>query len=318
MNDLFRLRLPAVSLLALLLVPALPAQAPAPDGSVRFLAFGDWGRDGSDFQKPVAEQMGRTAAAERSQFVISLGDNFYDDGVPSVEARQWKTSFEDIYTAPSLQIPWYVMLGNHDYRTNVQAQLEYTFYSPRWKLPARYYTFTRRIDAENTAQFFVLDSSPYVAVYRAELKYKGVLDQKPGDQTAWLARELAKSTARWKIVCAHHPVFSCSGKHGDTPELIRDIEPLLVKHGVQVFLNGHEHDLQHLRVGPVDYFCSGAGSKTRPTARDDRTLFSLGDTGRFLAVTLTADEFHGRFIDYTGKEVYAVTRPAVPAEALSR
>ena len=294
-----------------LLVSAALAQPPAPDGSVRFLAFGDWGRDGGSFQKPVAEQMGRTAAADRSQFVVALGDNFYEDGVPDVKAAQWKTSFEAIYTAPSLQIPWYVALGNHDYHGNAQAQVDYTLTNPRWKMPARYYTFTRRIDTRTSAQFFVLDSSPYA--YRKEPKGYGDLSaQDPAAQTAWLERELAKSTAQWKIVCAHHPVYS-GGVHRDTPELIAAIEPLLEKFGVQVFLNGHDHDLQHLRVGAVNYFCSGAGSKPRAASRDSRTLFSLGDTGGFLAVKLTQEEFQGRFIDHTGKEVYAVTLPRRPA-----
>ncbi len=295
----------------LLLAAAIHAQVPVPDGSVRFLAFGDWGRDGKAFQLSVAEQMGKAAAADHSQFVISLGDNFYNDGVPSVEARQWTTSFEEVYTAPSLQVPWYVALGNHDYHVNPQAEVEYTLFSPRWKMPARYYTVTRRIDAANTVEFFIIDSSPYVGSYRNEKKadYRPVLDQDPAVQTAWLEAELKKSTAQWKIVCAHHPVYSCSGRHGDTAELVEHVEPLLERYGVQVFLNGHEHDLQHLRVGKINYFCSGAGSQTRATKKDERTLFSLGDTGGFLAVKITSDTFNGRFIDYTGKEVYAVTIP---------
>jgi acid phosphatase len=300
------------------LVLALPvfAQVPIPDGSVRFLAVGDWGRDGKAFQLPVAEQMGKAAAADKSQFVITLGDNFYNDGVPDVEARQWTTSFEDIYTAPSLQVPWYVVLGNHDYHTNPSAEIAYTLFSPRWKMPARYYTVTRRIDAQNTVEFFMIDSSPYLENYRHEkvAEYRDVLTQDPAAQTAWLEAELKKSTAQWKIVCAHHPVYSCSGKHGDTAELVAHVEPLLEKYGVQVFINGHEHDLQHLRVGRINYFCSGAGSQTRPTLKDERTRFSLGDTGGFLAVKINPQEFQGRFIDYTGKEVYTVTFPRVPAQ----
>lgn len=297
----------------LLLSATIHAQVPVPDGSVRFLAFGDWGRDGKAFQLSVAEQMGKTAAADHSQFVISLGDNFYSDGVASVEARQWTTSFEEVYTAPSLQVPWYVALGNHDYHVNPQAEVEYTLFSPRWKMPARYYSVTRRIDEANTVEFFILDSSPYVTGYRTAKKaeYRPVLDQDPAIQTAWLEAELKKSTAQWKIVCAHHPVFSCSGRHGDTAELVEHIEPLLERYGVQVFLNGHEHDLQHLRVGKINYFCSGAGSQTRPTKKDERTLFSLGDTGGFMTIKITPDAFDGRFIDYTGKEVYAVTIPRV-------
>lgn len=290
-------------------LPAAVAQAPVPDGSVRFLAFGDWGRDGKAFQLPVAEQMGKVAAAEHSQFVISLGDNFYSDGVPSVEARQWTTSFEEIYTAPSLQIPWYVALGNHDYHTNPQAELDYTLFSPRWKLPARYYSVTRRIDASNTVEFFIIDSTPLAeAGSKKAASYGDALQQDTGAQLVWLEAGLKKSKAQWKIVCAHHPVYS-AGKHSDTRALVEKVEPLLEKYGVQVFLNGHEHDLQHLRVGKIHYFTSGGGSATRPTTEDSRSLFSLGNTGGFLSVKITPDEFVGRFIDYTGKEVHAARIP---------
>lgn len=284
------------------------AQVAPPDGSVRFLAFGDWGRDGKAFQLPVAEQMGRAAAANHAQFVIVLGDNFYSDGVDSVESRQWTTSFEDIYTAPSLQVPWYVALGNHDYRKNPGAQVAYTLFSPRWKMPARYYSVTRRIDESNTVQFFIIDSTPYTVSRQSGQGSKrgDAARQDTAAQTAWLEEALRTSAAQWKIVCAHHPIYS-SSKHGDTAALIKEIQPLLEKYGVQIYLNGHEHDMQHLQVGKIHYFTSGAGSQTRATSRDARTIFCLGDTGGFLNVRITPDEFEGSFIDYTGKVVHTAT-----------
>jgi tartrate-resistant acid phosphatase type 5 len=48
-----------------------------------------------------------------AQFVLALGDNFYVDGVTNTTDRLWNTAFHDIYSASSLQIPWYPILGNH-------------------------------------------------------------------------------------------------------------------------------------------------------------------------------------------------------------
>jgi tartrate-resistant acid phosphatase type 5 len=286
----------------------------AQPSSISFIAMGDWGREGKDHQTEVAQQMARTGEQIDSQFVLALGDNFYDNGVQSVDDPQWRTSFENIYTAPVLHRPWYVALGNHDYRTNVQAQIDYTKSSARWRLPARCHSFKVQVDANTTAEFFIIDTSPFVGAYRAELKYKGVLDQKPGEQVAWLNDALSKSTAQWKFVAGHHPIYSCSGKHGDTTELIRDINPLLQKYGVQAYFNGHEHDMQHLREGSINYFCSGAASATRPTQKNEKTLFSLGLTSGFLAVTLTADSMAARFVDQHGTDVYSVTIPRVVVE----
>ncbi|XWS50873.1 hypothetical protein CRYUN_Cryun12cG0127000 [Craigia yunnanensis] len=36
---------------------------------------------------------------------------------------EFKDSFTKIYTANSLQKEWYIVLGNHDYKGDVQAQL---------------------------------------------------------------------------------------------------------------------------------------------------------------------------------------------------
>src|ERR1700692_2120748 len=122
---------------ALASVPRL--QAAQLGGAVNFLVVGDWGRQGTNHQRDVAVQMGKAAAALGSRCVVSVGDNFYEDGVASTADPQWHSSFEEIYAAPSLQIPWYVALGNHDYRGVPQAQIDYAKSSMRWRMPSRYY-----------------------------------------------------------------------------------------------------------------------------------------------------------------------------------
>ncbi|RZC52554.1 hypothetical protein C5167_020979 [Papaver somniferum] len=94
------------------------------DGSLSFLVVGDWGRRGSYNQCHVAHQMGgRIGEKLDIDFVISTGDNFYTDGLNAVDDPAFQESFVNIYTAPSLQKQWYDVLGNHDYRGDVEAQL---------------------------------------------------------------------------------------------------------------------------------------------------------------------------------------------------
>ena len=127
----------------------VPARAAAP--ALPFVVIGDWGRRGADHQAEVGRQMGETAASIASRFVISVGDNFYENGVQSLDDTHWRQSFEAIYTAPALQTPWYVILGNHDYRGEIAPQLAYHSKSPRWRMPARYFSRTRRVGAVRTA-----------------------------------------------------------------------------------------------------------------------------------------------------------------------
>jgi acid phosphatase len=278
-------------------------------GGLNFLVLGDWGRNGEKDQMDVARQMGIAAQAVDAKFVISVGDNFYENGVKSVDDPQWKSSFEKVYTVPSLQVPWWVALGNHDYHGSCDAQIAYSKTSQRWNLPARYFTHTEKIDAANVVEFFFLDTTPMAeaaddkAVSPHELKH-----QDPAEQVVWLEAALAASVAPWKIVIAHHPVYS-GGSHGGTPYIIEHVFPLLEKYGVQVYFNGHDHDLQHLQAGKVNLFCSGAGSKPRQTHLTAHTKFAKGDCSGFVAASLTESQLEVRMIDDQGKLLYTTTIP---------
>ncbi len=280
----------------------------APQDALNFLVFGDWGRNGEKDQAQVAGQMAKSAAAVGAAFVISVGDNFYDNGVASTGDPQWRTSFEDVYSAPSLQIPWQVILGNHDYHGNCEAQLAYAKLSSRWKMPARYYRLSRTIDAITTADFFFLDTTPMInSYYQSEKTRANVLSRNVPGQLAWFKGALAASTAQWKIVIGHHPIYS-GGDHGDTPELIENLLPLLQEHKVQAYFNGHDHDLQHLMAGNVNLFDSGAGSRVRPTQVTARTKFARACSG-FTTVSLQAGRMKVQMTDNHGVVVYSTVVP---------
>lgn len=280
----------------------------AHSGGLNFIVFGDWGRGGQPDQLQVARHMAAEAETVGARFVISVGDNFYTDGVASSHDPQWQTSFENVYRASSLQIPWYVALGNHDYRGNCDAQIAYGKTSARWKMPARYFMQSHSIDATTGVDFFFLDTTPMVrGYYRDDIYRNKVNAQDVGRQLAWFEDALVASTARWKIVVGHHPIYS-GGEHGDTPELIATVLPLLKQHGVQAYFNGHDHDLQHLMAGRVHLFDSGAGSEFRDTAKTAHTKFARACSG-FTTVSLHADAMHVRMIDSLGRVLYTTSVP---------
>jgi acid phosphatase len=291
------------------LLPGSLFAADAPRGGLNFLVLGDWGRNGEPDQKAVATQMGIAAQAMDARFVIAVGDNFYEDGVASVTDPQWQSSFEKVYVAPSLQVPWHVVLGNHDYHGNCDAQIDYTKTSKRWNMPARCFVRTEHIDAATAADFFFLDTTPMATLDEDEMKYHGhVKTQNVPEQMAWFESALKKSTAPWKIVIGHHPIYT-SGEHGNTPYLIEHVLPLLEKYKVQAYFNGHDHDLQHLQADRVNLFCSGGGSKPRASLKDlPQTKFAKGCSG-FAAVALQPDKLEVRLVDGRGMEIYACAIP---------
>jgi len=277
--------------------------------ALNFLAFGDWGRRGEADQAEVAQQMGITAQNIGARFVISVGDNFYEDGVASVDDHQWQTSFEKVYTAPSLQVPWYVILGNHDYHANCDAQIAYSKTSSRWQMPSRYFMQSHPLDKDATADFFYIDTTPMVKIYYEpffeENTRHEVISQNVPKQLEWFKAALAASKAQWKIVIGHHPIYS-GGEHGDTAELIENILPLLHQYKVQAYFNGHDHDLQHLMAGEINLFCTGAGSRVRPTTKTVHTKFADACSG-FTAISLGAEKMDIRMIDNHGKLLYTTS-----------
>ena len=221
---------PVTLVLALLLwLPAqLLAQSLTPEqasSQLNLLIISDWGGKGGPTQVAVAKQMGRTAEAQKSRFVVTCGDNYHGSGIESADSPRWKTEYEEIYTAPSLMVPWYPSLGNHDNRGKVEAEIDYSKRSSRWRLPARYYKHVERIDGTNEALFVHLDTAPFVAAYYKKTSGYRVQGQDPKAQVRWLESVLAESPARWKIVVGHHPIYSSAPGHGDTKELIAGILP---------------------------------------------------------------------------------------------
>ena len=272
---------------------------------------GDWGRDGKDHQLDVAQAMNAYALKYNAQFTISTGDNFYNDGIQTVNDAQWLTSFENIYTGKGLQHPWYITLGNHDHRGNPNAEIAYTQKSKRWVLPAHYYTKTFAIAGQDSVLMVFFDSSPLCKKYWTEPHtYTDLIKQDTAAQLKWIDSVFAHSHAKCKMLVGHHPIYSAGNGHGNTPELIASVKPILLKHKVQFSFAGHDHDLQHLKLAgePVEYFVSGGGSAIRSSAANAQSLFYSGSSG-FAFVSISSTAMQVFFIGFDGKVLYSTTVP---------
>ncbi len=303
-------------------LPLRDARADPHSDALTFLAVGDWGRHGHDHQRDVARRMGETAARRAARFVISVGDNFYQNGVSSVHDPAWRTSFEDVYTARSLHIPWHVALGNHDYRGNVLAQLEYSRTSARWRLPSRWYSVSERSPGGTHIEVFFLDTSPMIQAYYADgARVVKVADQKSNVpvQLKWLDAALGASKADWKVVVGHHPIYmgratgplSRFASHrrmreaGGMPEMIALVDPILQRHRVPLYLNGHIHELQHEHRGATHYVCTGAGSKTADFCDEGGSDFCSRHSG-FVSCTADRSSLRVGYRDFRGVELHVV------------
>jgi acid phosphatase len=268
-----------------------------------FLVVGDWGMDTPELRK-VARQMGTTAAAEDCRFVISVGDNFYSSGVSGVRDPLWQERFESVFSAPALQCPWYAVLGNHDHRGSIQAEVAYHGVDSRWNMPGRYFARQEPLSDGSHADFFYIDTNP--------IEHPGIYDELfssgfAAAQMAWLEEELRGSRAAWKFVAGHHTIFS-GGQHGTSDRMVRAVKPLLDRYGVAAYLNGHDHDLQHIVMDGIHYITSGAGAETTSVTKIEGSLFAAARPG-FLAAQLRPDELAFRFIGSDGSLLYSSSFP---------
>ncbi|MED6191809.1 Purple acid phosphatase 17 [Stylosanthes scabra] len=283
------------------------------DGSLDFLVLGDWGRKGEFNQSQVAYQMGKLGEKLDIDFVVSTGDNFYDNGLTSDHDPFFEESFTKIYTAKSLQKQWYTVLGNHDYRGDAEAQL-----SPFLrKLDSRWLCLRSFIvDAELVEMFFV-DTTPFVQDYFTETEHtydwRGINPPKAYISNLLKDVEMAlkESRARWKIVIGHHAIRSI-GHHGDTQELIDQLLPILQANDVDFYMNGHDHCLEHISdtKSPIQFLTSGAGSKTwrgdiHETDREGLKFYYDGQG--FMSVKLTQSDARIEFYDVDGNVLHTLT-----------
>lgn len=281
------------------------------DDSLNFIVMGDFGRNGQYFQKEVAEQMGKAAMTLESEFTVVVGDNFYPNGVQSTTDHQWISSFENIYTNHGLYENWYVALGNHDYRGNIQAQIDYSKISRRWKMPSNYYSKTFELEDGNKVLMVVMDTNPFIDSYhkKGSDMYENIIAQDTIAQKKWLAETLNASdkSIKWKIVVGHHPLYS-GGKRkesADTRSFENKFAGLFDQYKVDAYLCGHEHDLQVIKPKGrfTTQFLSGAGCEVRPTGKREGTLYAFSEPG-FMAFSITNKKLLVQAVNEKGKIIF--------------
>jgi hypothetical protein len=204
------------------------ARAKIAGETFRFAVVGDFG-EGSRAERRVANAIEDWVEDTGADALVTTGDNIYPDGDPTYFQEAWRDPYgwvkeEGVEIAASL--------GNHDIEggdaEEVMGLLD---------IPGPWYR-----ERVGDVELFVLNGN------------------RVGDprQTQWLREALQGSDAGWQIAVFHQPAFSCS-KHGSTPGVVREWVPLFEKHGVDLVLNGHDHNYQRFASEGVTYVVTGGG-----------------------------------------------------------
>jgi hypothetical protein len=174
------------------------------------------------------------------------------------------------------RLPLMPCSGNHEYLDRGPRLFRATFELPR--------NGPRGIDSDlvyhfesGDAFFAVLDSTP--ATCNADAARR---------QADWLDAALEHTTATWKFVIFHHPVYP-SHPWRDTPALRKHWVPIFDKHHVDFVLQGHDHAYQ----------------RTYPLRAHER-VEQPGD-GTIYLIAVSGD----KFVDHAPRPYVAVGRSGV-------
>lgn len=280
------------------------------EDKLNFYVANDLGRNGYYDQKPIAELMGEMAEEIGPEFVLAAGDVHHFEGVRSVNDPLWMTNYELIYAHPELMIHWYPILGNHEYRGNTQAVIDYSTVSRRWEMPGRYYTKTFE-DEGTTLRVVWIDTTPLIDKYRNEPdKYPDACLQNIETQLQWLDATLAAAKEDWVIVVGHHPVYADTPKEeSERTDMQKRVDSILRKHRVDMYINGHIHNFQHIRMkgSDIDYVTNSSASLSRKVNATEGTVFCSPEPG-FSVVSASPKALELRMIDKKGQVLHTVTR----------
>jgi len=264
-------------------------QADGRSDRVRVVAFGDFGASQNrEPQLAVAAAIRQAHRQRPFDFGITLGDNFYPEGLPSPTDDRWREQLEEPYGPMGIRI--YPSLGNHDqYDGNSPpAEILYSQRSAVWTMPAQYYTYTA-----GPVQFFAIDGND------------------PSErQLRWLEEAIARSTAQWKVVYGHFPLFYTAARgFAEHEKLMRLLWPR-IRGRVDLYLAGHHHSLQY--IAPLDgvhFLVSGAGGASSYEVvadADPRIRFAQSVHG-FAVLEFTPAAVAVSFIDRESRELYRTT-----------
>jgi hypothetical protein len=254
-----------------LLGVAQELRLPNKEGSVKFAIIGDSGQPGTG-QTAVARQMAAWRTRFPFEFALMTGDNLYGSERPSDYDKKFALPYKALIDGG---VKFYASLGNHD----DAGQIQYKLFNMDGK---KYYSFKPK----NGVRFFAIDTN-YV-------------DQK---QLEWLDKELAASASDWKIAFFHHPLYSSGETHGSADLQRELLEPVFLKHGVNVAIMGHEHFYERIKPQKgVAYFIIGSSAKLRKgdLRKSALTVYGNDSDYAFMLAEIVGDEMYFQTINDKG------------------
>ncbi len=229
----------------------------------------------------IAARIGKQAPA----FVLHLGDLT----TRGSSGKHWQ-EFDNLYqSARGKRIPYFPVLGNHEFYGSDKKALQYYFERFPHLEKRRWYSFTWK----------------NVALVMMDSNFSTLTDEENESQVKWYRAEIERfekdPSIDHVIACSHEPPFTNSRVVGPNKRVeLQFVAPFLRYRKTRFFFSGHSHTYERFRLEGKAFIVSGGGGGPRhkvlidPQKRSFEDLFD-GPELRF---------FHSCEIELHGKSLF--------------
>lgn len=161
-----------------------------------------------------------------------------------------------------------------------------------WKMPSKYYALKETLPNGDILSIIMVDT----AILEPGHDDTTVIYEDPNwaqhtaDHLKWIDDTLKEHSkfATWIIVCGHYPIYSV-GVNGDNTVLLSNLLPILQYHKVHMYVAGHDHNHQFIRMPDgITHVIAGNGAGRGP----------FGPEGyKFLGISASTNYIENYFID---------------------
>mmetsp|Transcript_131083 Transcript_131083/g.261555 ORF Transcript_131083/g.261555 Transcript_131083/m.261555 type:complete len:643 (+) Transcript_131083:121-2049(+) len=258
-----------------------------------FLVIGDWGFDahshGANLRSPTCQHLVGDAMDQEMgklsdvKFIVNVGDSFYPDGVSSKSDPQWDAKWRNFYSKQLQSVPWYSVMGNHDYhhdpaacsdKVSDGAQINgdikdlSTFYMPDFNWHLEHPELQLEVVAldlnnyegriNSAGSFF-----PDCQYTPCEKSCKDRVRKRSKDAFKFVKERIDQSTAKNLLIFSHYPVDHFQMRNV-ADESAHFLDTLIASKTHIEYFGGHRHNVDQTILGnssiaPHNFWLSGGG-----------------------------------------------------------
>ncbi|MHA2064926.1 MAG: metallophosphoesterase [Candidatus Thorarchaeota archaeon] len=255
------------------MIPLIPL--PPDDGVFTFIVYGDTRSSDETAVSSMHTSIVSAYLQHDPEMIIHTGDLVNHGG----EAYQWPLFESSIYAVRDADIPFYSVVGNHEWYTD-----DWGVFDEDYSNYLDWVDHSDVVDTEGETELYY--SFDWQGIHFVMLNTVEEWDDDnytlQAAQMDWLMEDLA-GNYEFIVVSFHNPMYSIRADRPDRwaqAESLRDtFHNLFIDYGVDIVFNGHDHQYYRTVRDGIQYVVTGGGGAPRYDIQTEGTVWQTGDVG---------------------------------------